>query len=128
MTDTQTNKKVLVIEDEAPLRGVLSDKLTEAGFNVLVAGNGKEGLEVALQEKPALILLDIVMPIMDGMPMLKQLRETPDGKDIKVIFLTNLSDIKSLADAMEQGSYVYLVKADWTIEAITEKVKELLKF
>ncbi|MEI7480344.1 MAG: response regulator [bacterium] len=128
MTDTQTNKKVLIIEDEAPLRGVLSDKLTEAGFNVLVAGNGKEGLEVALREKPALILLDIIMPIMDGMPMLKQLRETADGKDVKVIFLTNLSDIKSLADAMEQGSYVYLVKADWTIEAIIEKVKDLLRF
>jgi len=125
MEDNQ--KTILVVEDEAPLRGALSDKLKRAGFFVLEARNGEEGLEVATREHPDLILLDVMMPVMSGMAMFKQLREDAWGKNAKVIMLTNLNDPENIAGAMEQGSYDYFIKSDWKIEDIVEKVKDNLK-
>lgn len=120
-------KKVLVVEDEAPLKKALNKKLTRAGFLVFEAGNGEEGLEVALREHPDLILLDVMMPVMSGMAMFKQLREDAWGKNAKVIMLTNLNDAENVAAAMGQGSYDYLIKSDWKIDDIVERVKEKLE-
>ena len=120
------SKKILVVEDEAPMRSALCDKLVREGFITLEAKNGKEGLEIALKEHPDLILLDIVMPIMDGMAMLKKLREDQWGKSAYVIMLTNLSDSQKLSEAFTQGSFEYLVKSDWKIEAVIAKIRERL--
>ena len=119
-------KNILIVEDETPLRMALRDKLVREGFSVLEAKNGQEGLAVAVHVHPDLILLDIVMPVMDGMTMLKELRADHWGQNAKVIVLTNLSDNDKLADAMEQGSYDYLVKSNWTIESVVAKVKDRL--
>lgn len=124
MEDKQ--KIILIVEDEAALRGALSDKFTRAGFAVLEAGNGEEGLEVAKREHPDIILLDVMMPIMSGMAMFKQLREDTWGKSAKVIMLTNLNDAENIAGAMEKGSYDYFIKSDWKIEDLVTKVKESL--
>lgn len=120
-------KTILVVEDETPLRDALGDKLKRGGFSVLEAKNGKEGLEVALREHPDLILLDIVMPVMDGMAMFKKLREDIWGKSAKVIMLTNLNDAENVAGAMEKGSFDYFVKSDWKIEDVVAKAREILK-
>ena len=69
------NKKILIVEDELSLREALAKKLVSENFEVLEAENGQIGLEVATREKPDLILLDIIMPVMDGMTMLKKLKE-----------------------------------------------------
>lgn len=122
----KANKKILIVEDELSLRGALRDKLIREGFNVLEAKNGEEGLRVALREHPDLILLDIIMPVMDGMTMLKRLREDVWGKEAKVVMLTNLSDNEKLAEAITHGSYEYLVKSDWKIENVVAKIKEKL--
>jgi len=120
----ENTKKILVVEDDVPLRNVISNKLEREGFAVLEARNGQEGLETALSTHPELILLDIIMPVMDGMTMLKKLREDSWGADAKVFMLTNLSDTKKVADAVMQGSYDYLVKTDWTLEDIVTRIRE----
>ena len=123
----ENKKTILVVEDEISLLNALRDKLTRENFAVLEAKNGEEGLEVALREHPDLILLDIVMPKMDGMTMLRKLREDLWGKSAKVIILTNLSDNEKVAEALEQKSYEYLVKSDWKIEDVVAKVRERLE-
>ncbi len=120
------SKKILIVEDEQDMRQALVDELTREGFQTLEARNGKEGLESALKEHPDLILLDIVMPVMDGMTMMKKLRESENGKDIPVIMLTNLSDVEKVSNALEFGVYDYLVKSNWKIEDVTDRVRKKL--
>lgn len=118
--------KVLVIEDDETLRKIVSDKLRSESFEVFEAGNGIVGLELALKEHPDLILLDIIMPEMDGMTMLKKLRTDDWGKDVRVIITTNLGDDKKTEEAMKEGVYDYLVKTDWSLDDLILKVKDKL--
>ena len=117
-------KRILIVEDENNLLKVLKEKFVSEGYEVLGAGDGATGLQHALTEKPDLILLDIVMPIMDGMTMLKKLRADDWGKDVPIILLTNLNSADKVADALEKKVYDYLVKADWTLSDVVKKVKE----
>lgn len=123
------NKKIiLIIEDETPLRNVLRDQLVQDGFSVQEAKNGADGLKVALDNHPDLILLDLVMPVMDGMTMLKQLRQDDWGKTAPVIILTNLVSNNSLVNqylTQTQHSY-FLEKTDVKIEDVVVKVRERL--
>lgn len=120
-------KKILVVEDEPSLLGALQNKLTQEGFEFIEAQNGQIGLEKALAEKPDMILLDIIMPVMDGLTMLNKLREDEWGKKVPVIILTNLSDDEKVMEAVKQGSYDYLIKSNWSIDEVIRKVKERLK-
>jgi len=120
------NKKILIIEDEETVLRVLVTKFTHEGFKVFEAKDGEEGLAKALEEKPALILLDIIMPKMDGMTFLKRLRKDNWGKNVPVIILTNLSDDRNIAEAMEGGVYDFLVKSSWEAEDVVRRVKERL--
>jgi len=118
--------KILIVEDEIIYLNVFADKFQEEGFKVFQAKNGKDGLDAALKEHPNLILLDIAMPVMDGLTMLGKLREDKWGKDAEVILLTNYSDADKVAEAGERGAFEYLVKKDWRVEDLVEKVKEKL--
>ena len=121
---SKLNKKILIVEDEAPLRNAVTDILTFEGFEVFQAKNGQEGLDISLKEHPDLILLDLMMPIMDGLTMLEKLRQDPGfGKDAAVILLTNINDPEKVAMATEAGSYDFLVKSDWNIEDVVKKIK-----
>lgn len=117
---------VLIVDDEAPIRTALTDRLEAENMKVLAAHDGVEGLNTALADKPDLILLDIVMPRMDGLTMLARLREDEWGRNARVILLTNLSDNLSLAASLEKGVFDYLVKSDWTINEMVQKVKAKL--
>ncbi|OGZ19132.1 MAG: hypothetical protein A2494_00650 [Candidatus Lloydbacteria bacterium RIFOXYC12_FULL_46_25] len=118
------NKKILIVEDEAPLRNAVSDILTFEGFTVFQAKNGQEGLDIALREHPDLTLLDLMMPIMDGLTMLEKLRQDQTwGTQAAVILLTNINDPEKVAQATEAGSYDFLVKSDWNIEDVVRKIK-----
>jgi DNA-binding response OmpR family regulator len=119
-------KKLLIVEDENTLLKALKDKFLKEGYVVLTAGDGAVGLELALTEHPDLILLDIVMPIMDGMSVLKKLRSNEWGKDVPVILLTNLNMAEKVADALDKGAYDYLVKSDWSLEEVAKKVHDRL--
>lgn len=115
--------KILIVEDEVSQRNALHDKLVREGFTIFEAKDGQAGLEVALREHPDLILLDIVMPVMDGLTMLHTLRIDDWGKDVPVIILTNLSEAEKVAESLERGVYDYLVKSDWKLEDIAKKVR-----
>lgn len=123
-----TNKKYIIeiVEDEESLVDVLRDKLEQSGFSVISAKNGEEGLDLALESKPDLILLDIVMPKMDGITMLNKLREDEWGKDVKVILLTNLSDPEYITKALKGQAYDFLVKSDWKLDEVIEKINSVL--
>lgn len=123
---TQKNFKILIVEDEIPMREALLFKFQKEGFEMIAACDGEEGLKMAEEGRPDLILLDIVMSKMDGMTMLQKLREEDWGKDIPVILLTNLSESKKVLEAMEKGVHDYLVKSDWKLEDVVVKVKERL--
>ena len=121
---TDQKKIILVIEDEEPLRRVLKDILTVEGYSIIETKDGVEGLEMALKEHPDLILLDIVMPKMNGLEMLKQLRTDEWGKTAPVIVLTNLSDNEDVAKAMDIGAFEYFVKTDIKIDEVIAKIRE----
>ena len=116
-------KIVLVVEDEMSLLHVLEDKLQGEGFDVFGAKNGVEGLKEASEIHPDMILLDILLPEMNGLEFLHKLRETDWGKEVKVIILTNLDTSEAISDAIASGGYSYLIKADWKIEDVVERIK-----
>lgn len=118
------NKKILVVEDEAPMLTVLKEKLELEGFNVLTATNGEEGLLEVKNGKPDLVLLDILMPVMDGITMLKKMRETDYGREIPVIVLTNLFDAEKVTECIERGAFDYLVKVDWNLKEVVDLIKK----
>ncbi|MCB9812447.1 response regulator [Candidatus Nomurabacteria bacterium] len=117
------SKTILLVEDEADIREAMSEAIADAGFTVLTAENGKAGLETALEKHPDLILLDIVMPIMDGHEMLEHLRQDAWGKKVKVIMLTAMDDVQNIAGAHEGSITDYLIKAHSSLEDIVAKVK-----
>jgi DNA-binding response OmpR family regulator len=122
-------KKILIIEDEEEMQRVVSEAFENQGFTTLTANNGEEGLIVALREHPDLVLLDILMPKMDGMVMLQKLRLDEWGKAVPVIILTNVSPNASsvINSVLENEPAYYLVKSDVKLEGIVEKVKEVLR-
>jgi len=121
-------KNVLVVDDDKNFRTLLSEKFKISGFNVFEATNGKEGLEKALESHPDIILLDILMPIMNGWDMLKTLRESGQwGKEVKIVMLTGVQGAGSVAKAIQDGSFVYLVKTEQSIDSIVTKIEAMLK-
>lgn len=120
-------KKILIIEDELAYVRLLRDKLGSS-YKVMHAENGEEGLKTALKQKPDLILLDIRMPKMDGLRVLKELRKDAYGKKVKVILLTNLeASDKVIASVTRDLPTYYFVKSDVELEYVLEKVQELLR-
>ncbi len=121
------NKKILVVEDDKTLLDILVARLTKEGYGVYPAANGQEGLAEALKIKPELILLDIIMPLMNGIDMIKKLRQDPWGKDARVVFLTNLSSAEELKASLEYSAIDYFIKADFSLDNLMAKIKNLLQ-
>lgn len=123
---TTNKKKILIVEDDVSMLAVLRERFKDEGFDIITAENGQVGLQKALDEKPDLILLDLAMPVMDGIEMLKRLRQTEQGEDIPVIVLTNLSDEDKIAESLQNGVSDYLIKTSWKFDGMLEKVREKL--
>ena len=120
-------KKILVVEDDLSYLKLLVSQLTAKGYTVLEARNGKKGLAVALKEKPDIILLDIRMPVMDGMAMLDLLRKDAYGKTAKVIVLTNLEpDDAIVSKVVDDHPTYYFVKSDTNLDDLLDKITEVL--
>lgn len=118
---------VLIIDDEESLVNVLARKFEEEEITAHTAPNGKIGLEVAFDKHPDVILLDIMMPEMDGFDVLKHLQEDEWGKTVSVILLTNSSSIETVARAVSSGMSEFMVKTDMRLEDVIGRVKERLK-
>ncbi|MFA5942251.1 MAG: response regulator [Candidatus Paceibacterota bacterium] len=127
MPDTG-NKKVLLVEDEQMLREICSMKLTKEGFNVVVALDGEEALKKVEEEMPDIVLLDIILPNIDGFGVLEKIRAHTNERVAKVpvIMLTNLGQDEDVAKARTLGANDYLVKAYFNPDEISSKVKALL--
>lgn len=118
-----SSKKILVVDDEKDLREAIVSALSYEGFTVISANDGEAGLALALKEQPNLIFLDIMMPKLDGVGMLRALRDDAWGKDAKVIIMTVLDDMEKMAEAVELGASEYVMKSDISLSGIVEKAK-----
>ena len=121
--------KILIVEDELSMLKILADTFRKENFLVLEAKDGESAFSKAISDKPDIILLDILLPKVDGLALLKKLRSANEyGKNVPVIFLTNLSpDGEEINKVItEYTPAYYLVKTNWNVEDIIEKVKERL--
>jgi DNA-binding response OmpR family regulator len=126
----KAKNKILITEDEIAILRAITDKLTMEKFEVLEAQNGEEGLKIALREHPDLILLDIIMPRMDGLTMLKKLREDKWGNKVPIILLTNLNNERKTLEIIKSGACDrcdYLIKSNWKLNDVVAKVREKLE-
>lgn len=119
-------KLLLLIEDDEPIVDVLKRRLEKENLDLIVATDGREGLELALASHPDLILLDILMPKFDGLSMLEELRQDAWGKMARVIILTNLSDEDSEKEAAKYRVIDYVIKTDCHLEDLVKKIKKNL--
>lgn len=119
-------KKILIIDDEQDLLELFSDILRSAGFEVSTAFDGQKGLEVMLQDKPDLVLLDIVMPNVDGFAMLREMKQKPELLNVKVIVLSNMQGQEYIDQATELGADDYWYKMNTHLTDLVEKVKHQL--
>jgi DNA-binding response OmpR family regulator len=122
-----TKKKILIIEDEETLQNTLTEYLKEEKFETVSALDGEKGIELALLEKPDLIILDIVLPKKDGFEVLDEIKNNDETKNVPVILLTNLESMEDIQKAFEKGATTYLVKSEYKLEDIVKKINETLK-
>lgn len=117
-------KKILFIDDEAALQEAFGSFLSKAGYKVISALDGEIGLRLAKKDKPDLILLDLILPKFHGFEVLDILKKDPGTKNIPVIVLTNVEKIEDINKAVELGAQAYLVKTQYRIEEVLEKIKK----
>ncbi len=118
---------VLIVEDDANIRAMYSDAFTLAGINVLTAENGREGVTLALEHHPDAILMDIMMPEMNGHEAVNNIRRDAWGKHAHVVYLTNMSDAENIVHAVEQGSDEYIIKANMTPKEVVNQVRMAMR-
>lgn len=120
------NKKILIVDDEKTLSEMLKEYFTRHGYQVDIACDGEEGLVKTKKFRPDLILLDILMPVLDGISMLKELKADPVVAGIPVIMLTNLDTSDKIEQAVEAGTPYYLVKLNYSPKDLDRKIKQVL--
>ena len=120
-------KKVLLIEDDLILSEMYQSKLDKEGFEVITANDGEKGLAIALQVHPEIVLLDLLMPKMDGMTLMKKLRENPWGKNVPIIILTNLNINEKISQGIREDHPTYFfMKTEITPKDVVDRVREVL--
>ena len=120
-------KKILLIEDEKILSEMYQDKFIKAGFEVSVASEAKEGLEIAKKEKPDLIVLDILLPRENGITFLTWLRNEPEVSLLPVVAFSNYDDPEIKRQAIKLGVKEYLIKTNYTPQEIINKIKDYFR-
>lgn len=119
-------KTVLIVEDELSMQRALKKKLEHAGYVVQTAIDGEEALASIKSSKPDLVLLDLIMPKMDGISVLRQLKGDDELRSTPVVILTNLSSGDKVAEAMQLGTFDFLVKANYSLDDVLKKVSDRL--
>lgn len=119
-------KKVLIAEDDKFISEVYVTKLISEGFSVLLAENGEEAMTIAKTELPDLLLLDIFMPGMDGVEVLRKMKMVPALESTSVIVLTNADEKEYITQALKQGALDYLIKSQYTPDEVVLKIKQIL--
>lgn len=119
-------KRILLVEDDRFLRKAAAASLRAHGFDVAAAADGEEALRLAHTESPVLILLDLIMPKLQGFEVLRRLKGEPGTADIPVIILSNLGQEQDVARAMDGGAVAYFVKANVSLQELVRRVEETL--
>ncbi len=119
-------KSILLVEDDPFLIDIYTTKLKEAGFSIKVAINGEEAIRKIKEKKPDLVILDIVLPQMDGWAILREIKSEPKFKNLKVIILSNLGQKEEVEKGMDLGAIKYLIKAHYTPSQVVEEIKKII--
>ena len=119
--------KILVVEDDKFLRELISQKLAKEGYEVAEAVDGETGIEGVKKEKPGLVLLDLILPGIDGFEVLAKMKADPELAKIPVIILSNLGQKDDIEKGLEMGADDYLIKAHFTPGEIVEKIQAIGK-
>ncbi|MCK4592376.1 response regulator [Candidatus Parcubacteria bacterium] len=125
--DQNKKTKVLIIEDDSYISDMYRIKFESENFEIAVANNGIEGIKFLEKVVPDIILLDVVMPKVDGFSVLKTIKKNPKLNKIPVVLLTNLSQKENVERGFELGASSYIIKAHFTPSEVVEKIKEVLK-
>lgn len=120
-------KKILIIEDDKFLRELISQKLIKEGYDIVEAIDGEKGIEAVKSEKPDLVLLDLILPAIDGFGVLAKVKEDAALSQIPIIILSNLGQKDDIEKGLKLGATDYLIKAHFTPNEIIEKIKTVLK-
>lgn len=128
MSTVEKPKKILMVEDDAAMREIVIHKLQSNGFTVLEAEDGQKGIDILMQEKPNLVLLDLMLPEVDGFKVLETVRASSDSAiaDTPIIILSNLWSNKDILRTKALKVQAYMVKAYFTTEEILNKINEIL--
>lgn len=118
--------KILIVDDDSLISGMYSLKFKEVGFKVFVATDGKSAIETAKAETPDILLLDVILPQMDGFEILAELKKQGLLKKMKVAMLSNVGEQKDMQRGMDLGAADYIVKANSTPSQVVERVKKIL--
>lgn len=124
--ETLNKKTILVAEDDPFYSNIYKFKLNKEGYTVFTATNGDEAIKIAKEHKPDLVLLDLIMPIKDGFETLRELKQDPSLKDVRVIVISNLGQDEDITRTKSMGAQDYLVKANMSIQEMMDKVKSYL--
>ncbi len=121
-------KKILIVEDDAFLRELCSKKLEKSGYDIILATDGNEALKKIKEEQPDLVLLDIILPGIEGFEVLRRVRELKDEivSKTRIVMLSNLGQKSDIDKAKRLGATDYIVKAHYTTDDIYEKTKDIL--
>ncbi len=119
-------KKILFVEDEEVLQKTFGEVLKQEGYEIINALDGEEGWNLITKIKPDLVLLDLMLPKINGFEVLTKIKQSPDTKGIPVIILTNLEKTGDVEKALRLGATTYLVKTQYTLEELLEKIKKTL--
>ena len=119
-------RRILLVEDDRFLRKAAETTLKQQGYTVITAADGEEALRVARSAPPDLILLDVIMPKLNGFQVLDALKKDPTTAHIPVIILSNLGQDRDVQQAMEAGATAYFIKADLSLQALVQRVGETL--
>lgn len=118
--------RILIVEDDSILQKAMEEFLVADGFEVIKASDGEEGLRFARSKNPDLILLDIILPKLNGFDVLKKIRGDANTQKVPTILLTNLGGLNDVEKALALGATTYLVKSDYGLGEISQKIKETL--
>lgn len=120
-------KKILIVDDELLILKALSEHFDREGYITAVAGNGAECLRAVKEFRPDLVILDIIMPEMNGIEALKKLRRDPANANLPVVILTNLDTKEALVETANAGGNHYFLKINFSAEKLSDKIKKILK-
>jgi len=119
-------KLILIVEDDSFLQGLASRKFKADGMDVLTASSHTEAFKILETQTPSIILLDLLLPEVDGFEILKTIRENPKTKSVPIIVFSNLSEDKDIKKAQELGVTEFMVKSNFTLDELAQKVKTVV--